>query len=113
MAKKPVIGYMQCPDCDFPDAEVREDKHSLAYRYCPECNLQTFTREPVKDARMRARMRANVSTPGASVDASGAETPHVAEPSAVDAPEAAPAPAQAFIPGTPAKPRRVGLLLDD
>lgn len=57
MDKKPTIGHMTCPDCDFPDAEIKLDKNGCAYRFCPDCNLQTFTRKPEKSKRMIAKMR--------------------------------------------------------
>lgn len=57
MDKSKIIGHMACPDCDFPDAEIKLDKNQCAYRFCPDCNLQTFTRKPEKSRRMIAKMR--------------------------------------------------------
>lgn len=55
--RKPAIGTMPCPECDFPDAEVREDKAGKAYRYCPDCNAQYFARTVEADRRLREKMR--------------------------------------------------------
>lgn len=57
MPKTAPIGHMKCPDCDFPDAEIKLDKNGRAFRFCPDCNLQTFTRKPAEHNRMIARMR--------------------------------------------------------
>jgi hypothetical protein len=57
MTKK-LIGHMQCPECDFADAEVGEDKNGHPYRHCPECNAQVFTRgDPVRVVNMKKKMR--------------------------------------------------------
>lgn len=53
-----LIGHMTCPDCDFPDAEIKRDKASHPYRYCPNCNMQSFTRgDAVRVKNMLGKMR--------------------------------------------------------
>ena len=57
-APKTLLGHVQCPECDHPDAEVKTDKAGHPYRFCPECNAQTFTRGHAKRAKnMLAKMR--------------------------------------------------------
>lgn len=59
MAKKEAVGHMACPECGFPDAEVKEDKNGNLYRYCPDCSAQYMTHgRPHKVANLKARMRA-------------------------------------------------------
>ena len=49
---------MPCPECDFLMAEVKTDKNEHPYRYCPNCNTQTFTRgEPKRIANMLKKMQ--------------------------------------------------------
>ena len=55
MAKKDVLGHMPCPECGHPDAEIKMQKCGVKlYRYCPECNVQTFARTPAQEKAMRA-----------------------------------------------------------
>lgn len=56
MAKKRVMGVMACPECGFPDAEVKEQKNGLLYRFCPECNAQYFPRTVEASGRLAAQM---------------------------------------------------------
>ena len=56
--KKTPIGHVACPVCDFPDAQVKEDKNGHAYIHCGDCNAQTFTRNDFRNGKLRARMRA-------------------------------------------------------
>ena len=56
--KKTPIGHVACPVCDFPDAQVKEDKNEHAYIHCGDCNAQTFTRNDFRDGKLRGRMRA-------------------------------------------------------
>ena len=58
MTKKTPIGHVACPVCDFPDAQVKEDKNGHAYIHCGDCNAQTFTRNDFRDGKLRGRMRA-------------------------------------------------------
>ena len=56
--ERKLIGHVQCPDCDHPDAEILLDKNEHPYRWCPECNAQTFTRGDKKRVEnMKRRMR--------------------------------------------------------
>lgn len=58
MAKKEAVGHMACPECGFPDAEVKEDKNGNLYRYCPDCSAQYMTHgRPHKVENLKARMR--------------------------------------------------------
>ena len=77
--KKTPIGHVTCPVCDFPDAQVKEDKNLHAYIHCGDCNTQTFTRNEFRNGKLRAKMRPVTVT--------------VTEPP--DAPVAAPTPAPA------------------
>ena len=55
---KKLIGHVACPECNFPDAEVGEDKNGHPYRFCPDCNAQYFTRgDEIKVKNLRAKMR--------------------------------------------------------
>lgn len=57
MAKK-LVGHMLCADCDFPDADVGEDKNGHLYRHCPECNATVFTHgDATRTANMKKKMR--------------------------------------------------------
>lgn len=94
MARKPLIGTMPCPECGFEAAEVRESKGGLAYRWCPECAVQVFTRDAGQDRRMRQKMTpASIPQPEAP--------PVVTEPPPVPAPVLSPPVA-----------RRVNLLIE-
>ncbi|MBL8433673.1 MAG: hypothetical protein JNL99_01935 [Zoogloea sp.] len=58
MAKVSPIGHMQCPECGFPDAEIKLDKNGNPYRYCTDCSAQYMTHgRPHKVANLKARMR--------------------------------------------------------
>ena len=58
MAKKEAVGHMACPECGFPDAEIKEDKNGNLYRYCPDCSAQYMTHgRPHKVKNLMARMR--------------------------------------------------------
>ena len=58
MTKKTPIGHVAGPVCDFPDAQVKEDKNGHAYIHCGDCNAQTFTRNDFRNGKLRGRMRA-------------------------------------------------------
>lgn len=57
MAKSEALGKCTCPDCGFVDAEIKTSKSGLAYRWCPDCNLQTFARNQTQSDRMINSMR--------------------------------------------------------
>ena len=58
MAVKTPVGYTQCPECDNPDADVKQDKNGHHYRYCGLCNAQYFTRgDEVRERNLLAKMR--------------------------------------------------------
>ena len=58
MTKGQIIGHMDCPDCDFDNAEIKLDKNEHPYRYCSDCSTQTFTRgEPKRVENMLKKMR--------------------------------------------------------
>lgn len=44
MARGELLGLCNCPECGFPDAEVRPDKSGSPYRFCPDCTAQYFSR---------------------------------------------------------------------
>lgn len=84
MAKKPPLGHMVCPECGFPDAEIKEDKNGNPYRYCPDCSAQYMTHgRPHKVANLRARMKPIAEAVAAAVaEIAGETSPHAAEPPA-------------------------------
>ncbi|MGZ4837653.1 MAG: hypothetical protein ACXVZR_03825 [Terriglobales bacterium] len=57
MTKKDAIGHMNCPTCQHPQAEVKEDKNGHAFLFCEQCATQVFTRKPHRDRLMRKNMR--------------------------------------------------------
>lgn len=58
MVQKSPLGHMACPECGFPDAEIKADKNGNPYRYCPDCSAQYMTHgRPHKVANLTARMR--------------------------------------------------------
>lgn len=65
MAKRECIGKMTCPECAFPDAEVKPQKtEGLVYRWCPDCNAQYFCRTPEASARLLAKIgKSNLPDP--------------------------------------------------
>lgn len=70
MARAEALGHMTCPECDFPDAEIRQDKNGNLYRYCPDCSAQYMTHgKPHKVSNLKSKMRAIVVTVKAAVDA--------------------------------------------
>jgi predicted nucleic acid-binding Zn-ribbon protein len=93
MPRKPLQGLIACGECGFADAEVREDRNSRAYWWCPDCGCQMFARTAEQDARIRARMRP-VAGPA----------PAAKPPAPGPAPEPKP---------EPARPKRVGTLLEE
>ena len=69
MARAELIGHMDCPECSFPDAEVRPDKSGAPYRFCPDCTAQYFTRGGVKATQLLAKVRKITTAPAAPVAA--------------------------------------------
>lgn len=58
MARGELIGHVECPECGFPDAEVRPDKSGAPYRFCPDCTAQYFSRNvPHKVKNLLAKVR--------------------------------------------------------
>lgn len=55
MAKREVLGVMDCPECGLSGAEVKRAKSGLLYRWCPECNAQYFPRTDEASARLAKR----------------------------------------------------------
>lgn len=45
------LGKCRCPECGYPDAEVRVDKNGAPYRYCEDCGAQYFTQRCPLQAR--------------------------------------------------------------
>ena len=58
MARREIIGTMPCPECGMEGAEVKWQKSGLAYRWCPECNAQYFTRTKEASDRLLAKVGA-------------------------------------------------------
>lgn len=67
MAKTPALGFMICPECGFEHAEIKMTKTNLAYRYCPDCNAQYFTRNIEGSERLKSKI-VNVAQGGAGAD---------------------------------------------
>lgn len=82
--KKTPIGHVACPVCDFPDAQVKEDKNGHAYIHCGDCNAQTFTRNDFRNGKLRGRMRAVTVTVMDDTVTVTATAPATAPPPAVD-----------------------------
>lgn len=94
MTKTPnILGYTPCPICPI-EAEVRTDRHGLAYIYCAHgCHTQVFTRDKHRDGLLRERMRpvaAAVASPAPAPAAAPASAPIAQSVPAV--PSATPAP---------------------
>ena len=84
---KEILGLMQCPECGFMEAQVKEQKNGLAYRFCPDCSAQYFTRRPVDSDRLILKIR-----PASPVTGTGAQKK--IEPAAAEAPRAKNEPAK-------------------
>lgn len=56
MAKSQAIGHVDCHVCGL-EAEIKQDKNGKAYIYCPDCNIQSFTRTEYQSNKLLARMR--------------------------------------------------------
>jgi len=52
MAKREVLGVMDCPECGMSGAEIKAQKSGLLYRWCPDCNAQYFPRTVEASARL-------------------------------------------------------------
>ena len=77
---KTLIGHQTCPECDHPDAEIKTDRSSNPYRYCPMCNAQYFTRgDAVRVKNMIAKMRP-VAAASPDVAIAAAPTAAAADP---------------------------------
>lgn len=69
MAKKEAVGHMVCPECGFPDAEIKEDKNGNPYRYCPDCSAQYMTHgRPHKVKNLMERMKPVAAAVAAAVE---------------------------------------------
>lgn len=66
MAKTPAIGHTACPVCP-KIAEVKLDKAGRAYIFCPDCNIQLFTRYEHQSKFLLAKMRPVVEDRGIPV----------------------------------------------
>lgn len=54
MAKTNALAICKCPECGFPDAEIKRAKNNTAYRFCPDCSAQYFTQSKEKSDRLFA-----------------------------------------------------------
>lgn len=52
MAKREVVGTMQCPECGLDGAQVKRQKNGLLYRWCPDCEAQYFPRNQAASDRL-------------------------------------------------------------
>jgi hypothetical protein len=60
-----LIGHTDCPECFFPNAEVRLDRRGNPYRVCSCCDPPTlyFTQgAPKKVARLLSKTRSSLVT---------------------------------------------------
>lgn len=110
MAKKEVLGHMPCPECGHPEAEVKLQKCGVKlYRYCPECNVQTFARTAAQERAMRAA----ITAPPVTGTDTGKPAPAVEPPAAPPEKKAAPpAPTKKTPPAPPAPPKKASGLAD-
>lgn len=79
MALSKPIGFCTCPDCGYVDCEIKEDKNKHAYRFCPDCNIQTFTRDDTRSERMKSKMRPVNAPPPIEQEAQKTDKPHAAK----------------------------------
>lgn len=94
MARGELIGLMDCPECGFVEAEVRPDKSGHAYRFCPDCTAQYFSRGGEKEKALLAKVRRSTEPPIVAADVPVA----LSSENATETPAAPPG---------PAKPKRV------
>lgn len=80
MAKSNPVGLMACPECGHPDAEVKQSRAGLLYRWCPECNAQYFPRTHETSERLGAKMRPIPGAVAPVTDTGKSEAPEVPEP---------------------------------
>lgn len=57
MPKNLPVGHTDCHVCGFAHAEVKTDKSEKAYVYCPDCNIQSFTRNEYQSNKLKEKMR--------------------------------------------------------
>lgn len=83
MTKTPtILGHVPCPICPR-DAEVRHDRHGLAYIYCAHgCHTQVFSRDKHRHDMLTARMRPITAAVAESTDPAPAAAPVPAGPPA-------------------------------
>lgn len=114
MPKKLPIGHMTCPDCDFPDAEILNDKNGDPYRYCSDCGAQYFSRgDSKRKANLLKKMRAvAVTSPAQSTaaasQAAGGDVSSAAAPGKVTKGDSSTAAASSSV----TKKKSSGLLID-
>lgn len=59
MAKRELLGMMDCPECGRAGAEIKAQKNGLLYRWCADgCNAQFFARNKEQESEMRKHMKA-------------------------------------------------------
>lgn len=56
---KEVLGHVDCPVCGNPHAEVKNDRNTKPFIFCPDrnCATQVFTRREFQVKSLLARMR--------------------------------------------------------
>ena len=71
MAKREVLGTMDCPECGMSGAEIKAQKTGLLYRWCPDCNAQYFPR--TAEASERLGKKAGIGAAVAPAPVTGTE----------------------------------------
>lgn len=46
------LALCACPECGYPEAEIKKAKNGTAYRFCPDCSAQYFTQKKEKSDRL-------------------------------------------------------------
>jgi hypothetical protein len=86
MAKREVLGVMDCPECGMSGAEVKQAKSGLLYRWCPECNAQYFPRTDDASARLGKRAGIGAAPAVSPVTVTEVKTPDVVPVPAIKKP---------------------------
>lgn len=84
-----VIGLCDCPECGA-DAEIKETKSGLAYRWCPSCFAQYFPKKYPQSDRLKATARAGTATGRYLPAVQEPEPEKIATPEPVQIPEPKP-----------------------
>jgi len=80
---KRFFGLCTCPECGSDQAEVKETKAGLAYRWCPDCRAQYFPKKAPASDRLISTVRPGTET-------AKQRGPEVPQPEQKPEPKAAP-----------------------